>query len=47
MVSPHKNSLEKLVNANVSIHGKRKTFQKGQVGDGILQTAAHTLLTQA
>ena len=50
MLSPHKNSLEKLVDANVSIHEKRKTLQKAQVGDGILQLASHLmipLLTQA
>ena len=50
MLSPHKNSLEKLVNANVSIHEKRKTLQKAQVGEGILQLASHLmipLLTQA
>ena len=50
MLSPHKNSLEKLVDANVSIHEKRKTLQKSQVGDGILQLASHLmipLLTQA
>ena len=50
MLSPHKNSLEKLVDTNVSIHEKRKTLQKAQVGDGILQLASHLmipLLTQA
>ena len=41
MLSPHKKSLEKLVNTNVSIHEKRKALQKAQVGDGILQTASH------
>ena len=35
MLSPHKNSLEKFVDANVSIHEKRKTLQKAQVGDEI------------
>ena len=50
MLSPHKNSLEKLADVNVSIHEKRKTLQKAQVEDGILRTASHlmiTLLTQA
>ena len=50
MLSPHKNSLEKLVDANVSIHERRKTLQKAQVGEGILQLASHLmipLLTQA
>ena len=50
MLSHHKNSLQKLVNANVSIHEKRKTLQKAQVGEGILQLASHLmipLLTQA
>ena len=44
MLSPHKNSLEKLVDSNVSIHEKRKTLQKAQVGDGILQMASHLML---
>ena len=44
MLSPHKNSLEKLVDANVSIHEKRKTLQKAQVGDGILQLASHLMI---
>ena len=44
MLSPHKKSLEKLVDSNVSIHEKRKTLQKAQVGDGILQTASHLML---
>ena len=50
MLSPHKKSLEKLVDANVSIHEKRKTLQKAQVGEGILKLASHLmipLLTQA
>ena len=50
MLKPHQKSLEKLVDANVSIHEKRKTLQKSQVGDGILQIASHLmipLLTQA
>ena len=42
MLAPHKKSLKKLVDANVSIHEKRKTLQK--VGDGILQTASHLML---
>ena len=37
-------SLEKLVNSKVSIHEKRKTLQKAQVGEGMLQTAAHLML---
>ena len=37
-------SLEKLVNPEVSIHEKRKTLQKSQVGEGILQTASHLML---
>ena len=40
----HKNSLEKLDNANVSIHEKRKMLQKAQVGDGVLQIASHLML---
>ena len=44
MLKPHKKSFEKLVDANVSIHEKRKTLQKPQVGDGILQTATHLVL---
>ena len=44
MLAPHKKSLKKLVDANVSIHEKRKTLQKAQVGDGILQTASHLML---
>ncbi len=44
MLKPHQKSLEKLVDANVSIHEKRKTLQKPQVGDGILQTATHLML---
>ena len=44
MLKPHQKSLEKLVDANVSIHEKRKTLQKPQVGDGILQTATHLVL---
>ena len=44
MLKPHQKSLEKLVGANVSIHEKRKTLQKPQVGDGILQTATHLML---
>ena len=50
MLSPNTKSLEKLVNPQVSIHEKRKTLQKSQVGDGILQIASHLmipLLTQA
>ena len=50
MLSPHTKSLEKLVNPQMSIHEKRKTLQKSQVGDGILQIASHLmipLLTQA
>ena len=43
MLSSHKNSLEKLANANVSIHEKRKTLQKAQVGEGILQIASHLM----
>ena len=42
--NPNKNSLEKLVDSNVSIHEKRKTLQKAQVGDGILQMASHLML---
>ena len=44
MLSPHTKSLEKLVNPQVSIHEKRKTLQKSQVGDGLLQTATHLML---
>jgi hypothetical protein len=44
MLKPHKNSLEKLVNPKVSIHEKRKTLQKPQVGEGILHTAANLML---
>ena len=44
MLAPHKKSLKKLVDAIVSIHEKRKTLQKAQVGDGILQTASHLML---
>ena len=44
MLKPHKNSLEKLVNPKVSIHEKRKTLQKPQVGEGILHTAANLIL---
>ena len=44
MLKPHKKSFEKLVNPNVSIHEKRKTLQKPQVGEGILQTAAHLMI---
>ena len=44
MLKPHQKSLEKLVNPAVSIHEKRKTLQKPQVGDGILQTATHLVL---
>ena len=44
MLCPHKKSLEKLVDANVSIHEKRKTLQKAQVGEGILQMASHLML---
>ena len=50
MLSPHTKSLEKLVNPQVSVHEKRKTLEKSQVGDGILQIASHLmipLLTQA
>ena len=50
MLSPHMKSLEKLLNPDVTIHEKRKTLQKPQVGEGMLQTAAHLmmpLLTQA
>ena len=50
MLSPHTKSIEKLVNPQVSVHEKRKTLQKSQVGDGILQIASHLmlpLLTQA
>ena len=50
MLSPHKKSLEKLVDTNVSIHEKRRSLQKAQVGDGLQQTASHLmiqLLTQA
>ena len=39
MLSPHKKSIEKLVNPNVSIHEKRKTLQKPQVGEGMLQNS--------
>ena len=31
-------------NPEVSIHEKRKTLQKPQVGEGILQTAAHLII---
>ena len=44
MLKPHMKSLEKLVNPEVSIHEKRKTLQKSQVGEGILQTASHLML---
>jgi hypothetical protein len=44
MLKPHKNSLDKLVNPKVSIHEKRKTLQKPQVGEGILHTAANLML---
>ena len=44
MLKPHQKSLEKLVNPEVSIHEKRKTLQKPQVGEGILQTAAHLVI---
>ena len=44
MLRPHMKSIEKLVNPKVSIHEKRKTLQKPQVGDGILQTATHLML---
>jgi hypothetical protein len=44
MLKPHQKSLEKLVNPKVSIHEKRKTLQKPQVGEGILQTAAHLMI---
>jgi hypothetical protein len=44
MLKPHKKSFEKLVDANVSIHEKRKTLQKPQVGEGILQTATHLMI---
>ena len=44
MLAPHKKSLKKLIDANVSIHEKRKMLQKAQVGDGILQTASHLML---
>ena len=44
MLSPNTKSLEKLVNPQVSIHEKRKTLQKSQVGDGLLQTATHLML---
>ena len=44
MLSPHRKSLEKLVNPKVIIHEKRKILQKSQVGDGILQTAAHLMI---
>ena len=44
MLKPHQKSLEKLVDANVSIHEKRKTLQKSQVGDGILQIASHLMI---
>ena len=44
MLNPHMKSLEKLVNPNVSIHEKRKTLQKPQVGEGILHTAANLIL---
>ena len=50
MLRPHMKSLKNLVNPDVSIHEKRKTLQKAQVGEGILQTASHLmlpLLTQA
>ena len=44
MLKPHKKSFEKLVSSEVSIHEKRKTLQKPQVGEGILQTAAHLVI---
>ena len=44
MLSPNTKSLEKLVNPQVSIHEKRKTLQKSQVGDGLIQTATHLML---
>ena len=44
MLKPHQKSLENLVNPEVSIHEKRKTLQKPQVGEGILQTAAHLVI---
>ena len=44
MLSPHTKSLEKLVNPQVSVHEKRKTLQKSQVGDGILQIASHLMI---
>ena len=44
MLKHHKNPLEKLVNPKVSIHEKRKTLQKKQVGEGILHTAANLML---
>ena len=44
MLKPHMKSLEKLVSSDVSIHEKRKTLQKAQVGEGILQTASHLIL---
>ena len=44
MLRPHMKSLEKLVKPGVSIHEKRKTLQKPQVGEGILQTATHLVL---
>jgi hypothetical protein len=44
MLKPHQKSLEKLVDANVSIHEKRKTLQKPQVGEGILHTAENLMI---
>jgi hypothetical protein len=44
MLKPHVKSVEKLADSNVSIHEKRKTLQKSQVGEGILQAAANLLI---
>ena len=44
MLRLNKKSFEKLVNPNVSIHEKRKTLLKPQVGEGILHTAANLMM---
>ena len=44
MLSPHKKSFEKLVNSNVSIHEKRKTLQKHQVGENLMIPTLNQIL---
>jgi hypothetical protein len=44
MLKPHVKSVEKLADSNVSIHEKRKTLQKSQVGEGILEAAANLVI---